>query len=271
MNKKIYFNVEQIGYDGTSRVYTKPSVNSWPKPMRGAIVPSPGKKFAFFDWKGAELYLAAYWSKCTKLLDWFNSGVDPHTEIAKLLLGKTEVTKDDRALSKVCTFATIYGSEGGAVARQLNITFDEAKAIVDRYLALFPEIVQLRDTLRRYAKDTFHTKTMTGRYRKLTNLSSRDQMALDKGLRQVFNTAIQSGVADFFKKLAIKSLDYPEISYKFGVFDSFLFEIPEDMPEERFREIATELSDFSSEYPGLKFRFDLAFSGKSWLDAYNQL
>ena len=59
----------------------------------------------FFDWKAAEFFIAAYWAKCGLALDWFNNGIDVHTEISKRLLGKSQISKEERKISKVVTFA----------------------------------------------------------------------------------------------------------------------------------------------------------------------
>ena len=53
INDRVHPSVEQIGYDGTSRVYSKdPSVNQIPKELRESIIPSEGKKFVFLRLEG---------------------------------------------------------------------------------------------------------------------------------------------------------------------------------------------------------------------------
>lgn len=267
------FKVEQIGYDGTARVYTKDtSVNQIPKEIREAIIPSKGKKFVMFDWSSAELYIAAYWSKCRKILDWYLSGVDLHSEISKELLGLDNVTKEQRNVSKVVSFATIYGSEGAAVGRRLNISLDEAKDLVASYMSTFPEIAQLRARVVSYAHKNYCTRTIFGRIRRIPEINSDQQFVREKCERQAFNTAIQASCADFFKKAAVKSLNFKDegVEYKFGVFDSHLLEVPEDMSMERCQEIANYMSDFSEDFEGFKFRFDVA-EGKNWRECQDKL
>ena len=273
VNGKLHPQIEQVGFDGTSRVYsTDPSVNQYPKELRYSIKPSAGKKFVMFDWKSAELYIAAYWSKCSLLLDWFSQGIDLHTEISKRLLGKDNITKEDRAVSKVVTFSTIYGSEGAATARALHIPLESAQKLVAGYLSLFPEIKNLRDRAIAYCHKTTYTKTMMGRPRQLPNIASVVPAEVKGAERQAFNTAIQASCADFFKISAARTLKYENqgVRYVFGVFDSHLLEVPVDMSDEDIVKIMDCMSDFSNLYSGFKFRYDWA-SGDSWGEAYEKL
>lgn len=273
LGDRLTFNVEQIGYDGTARVYTKDtSVNQIPKEIREAVIPSKGKKFVMFDWSSAELYIAAYWGRCKKILDWYANGVDLHTEISKELLGLDTVTKEQRNISKVVSFATIYGSEGAAVGRRLNIDLDEAKSLVSQYMSTFHEIAELRSKIVSYAHKNYCTRTIFGRIRRIPEINSDQQFVREKCERQAFNTAIQASCADFFKKAAVKALDFKDegVVYKFGVFDSHLLEVPEDMPIERCREIAQHMSDFTEDFEGFKFRFDVAV-GSNWRECQDQL
>lgn len=270
---KLTFNIEQIGFDGTSRVYSRDtSVNQLPKEFREAIIPSPGKKFVMFDWSSAELYIAAYWSKCKKILDWYNSSADLHTEISKLILGVDFIDKEMRKISKVISFSTIYGSEGGAASEQLNITFDEAKDLVKKYFELFPEIRDLRGRAISYCHVNGCTSTLMGRKRRIPEIFSNSTQEVMSAERKAFNTAIQGSCADFFKLATIKVRKYQDrgVVYKFGVFDSHLLEVPQDMSLEEATEIAKEISDFSDLYQDFRFKFKIA-EGKNWLECQNQL
>lgn len=270
---KVHPKIEQIGYDGTARVYSRdPSVNQIPKNMRAAFVPDKGKKFVMFDWKGAELYIAAYWSKCQKVLDWVRVGVDMHTEISRRLLGKETITKEERDVSKVVTFATMFGSEGGAVGRALNLPFEEASKLVQAYLDMFPEIKALRAKIIGYAHRNYCTKTIFGRVRKLPNINSDDSQKRESSERQAFNTAIQASCADFFKVAAHRSLKYKDkgVRWVFGVFDSHLLEVPEEMTEDEIRQIADDMSDFSDIFEGFRFRYDMAI-GHDWYECQSKL
>ena len=269
---RVNFMVEQIGADGTSRCYSRDiSVNQLPKEMRACIIPKEGNKFVYMDWSSAELYISAYWSKCTKILDWYNSGEDLHTNVAEQLLGRPITDKKDREVSKVVSFATIYGSTGAAVSRALHCSQDEGENLVRKYLSVFSEIKDLRDKMQEYTRKTSYTKTIFGRPRRLELARSRNTKDVEKASRQSFNSAIQGSCGDFFKKAVIKAKKYQNlgVEVRFGVFDSLLLEVPIDMTEEQYKPICEDLSDYSDIFKDFKFRFSYG-EGYNWLEAQNK-
>lgn len=270
----LHFNIEQIGYDGTARVYSKDfSVNQLSKKMREAVIPDKGKKFLYFDYKAAELFIALVWSGCRKGIEWYNSGKDLHTEVMKIILGKENVTKEDRNISKVLSFSQIYGGTEYTIARDLNCDIEYAEQLARDYQKLFPEIVQLRNHIYHYAHQNEATKTIVGRFRKLPKINSSWQLEREKSERQSFNTAVQSSCADLMKIAASRC--YKEFSDRgvrvaFTVFDSFLLEIPEEMTEEQYKPILERMSDFSDIMEGLKLRYDYS-EGYSWKECQDKV
>lgn len=259
----------QVGQDGTSRIYTtKPSINQWTWEMRGCITPRPGYKFVHADWKSAELYIAAYLAKEERILSVYDQGGDVHSYLSSLLLGVDKPDKAQREVSKVLTFATMYGSEGAAVSRKLRCSEDEAKDLVSRYLTILSNIKALRDRIQAEALRTFHTKTMFGRQRYLSNLSNPGMV--DKGKRQAFNTFVQGSCADFQKVAITKFFEKyasDDVRFKFTVFDSFLLEVPGDYTNEQIEEILDYMSDFSDTFEGFRLRYSYGV-GYTWRDAY---
>ena len=265
IGEDLHFSVEQIGYDGTARIYTKDfSVNQLPKPMRASIIPHDGKKFLFFDWSAAELGILFYWSKCKKGLEWYQNKEDIHTKVMQELLQKEEVSKEDRAVSKVLSFATCYGGNAFTIAKDLNISEDEGQEFLDAYNCLFPEIGRLRAQMVHDAHQNGGTKTIIGRFRKLPALFSSMDSERSSAERQVFNTAIQGSCADL-QKIACyhcyQKYRNEGVRVAFQVFDSFLIEVPEDYSEDQCRKIADEMSEFS-EF-GIKLNYKMAV-GYDW-------
>lgn len=268
----LHFQVEQIGWDGTGRIYTKDtSVNQLTKPMRYAVEPSKGKKYVMFDWKCAELAIALYWSRCSLGWNWYLEGRDLHTEVMKQLLGKEEVTKQDRAVSKVLSFCTIYGGSERTVMKDLGCSYNEAEKFLKDYADLFPEVMVLRGKVHQFARVNGFTKTINGRIRKLSGINSDIQYEREKAERQAFNTAVQSSCADFAKIAMARVFNkYPGVRVAFHVFDSFLLEVPEEMSLEEASKIAEEMSDFTDRFEGFKLRFDIA-EGPNWGACQEQL
>jgi DNA polymerase-1 len=254
--------IEQIGYEGTARVYTRdPNVNSFPLELREAVIPALGKKFFFFDWKAAELYLAALWAGCSELMAMYEQGVDIPRTTAFQLFGKEDISDREREAAKVVIYSIVFGSEGGAAARFMGVDYEQGGELVERFLGRYPEIKVLRDRIVRESEAVGYTTSYFGRIRKLENLSSSDPQEQAKGRRQAFNTAIQGSIADCMKRAMIRfSQSLPAgCRVVANVFDSFLVEVPESMDSETFQGYANLVSDFST----FQLRYRLA-EGYNW-------
>ena len=186
--------------------------------VRKSVVPSKGKKFFFMDWKAAELYAAAVMAGCGAIIDPYKEGKDIHTAVAAKFFSKeeSEVTKEERETTKVIEFSALFGSEGGAAARRLQISFDEGAELVHQFFNRFPELKEYRSRVHNYAIKHSSTNTMMGRRRILKEMF--DERTQAKALRQSFNTAIQGTVADFFKKAIVKAGSQDKFKFRVGVF-----------------------------------------------------
>jgi DNA polymerase I-like protein with 3'-5' exonuclease and polymerase domains len=268
-----------VGEDGTSRVYTsQPSANSLPMEFREFIVAAKGKKFLYFDWSGAELVLAATWAGEKWITDLSEKSEDLHKHMAAKLLGRDPLTlsPEDREVSKVVVFSVMFGSEGGAAARKLGCSFEEGSKLVGKFWEICPNIKALRAQLIAQAMKTGYTKTITGRKRRLPKLYSQEQTEKDAAIRQVFNTAIQSSVADL-QKMMLKKIHHGALDFEnrilTTVFDSFTLEVDESLDYNFAKDAINEISEFEPEpVPGMKipvkFGFKMKF-GSNYREASN--
>lgn len=263
---KMFYTVEPIGYDGTSRVYTSnPSVQQLPKPFRECIEPTKGKKFLYLDWSGAELYILAYWAKIELLLEAFHNNEDVHSKVMRLMMGRDELEEGERDRAKILSYSIVFGSDGSAAAREIGIPREEGVLLAQKYLETFPEIDILRNKIVSFARKTGYTKNLLGRVRRLPNINSEVPQERESSERQAFNTAIQGTCADLFKTtLARNKYSWEEgVEFVIGVFDSFLFEVPMDFTEEQAEEMMERLSSFEYLFEGFRFRYKWAF-GSNW-------
>ena len=269
-----YEEMYDLHVEGTHAYYANgilvhncdPSTNQLPKEFRDYVKPSAGKKFLYMDWSAAELAVAIFWSRETTLLKAYRQGADLHRIIASELLDKPyeQVTDEDREVSKIVTFSIMYGSEGGAASRALGISFDEASRLVQKFWEKFPRMLELRTRIQTQARRTFRTWTAAGRCRRLSNIETGADE--NKGLRQAFNTAIQSSVADFQKLALIRLHKYLQpIGGRVvtTVFDSFLIEVDMDADESQIGEDLVRLFTFELDGFEWKFNFKLK-SGYTW-------
>ena len=103
--------------------------------IRRCFVPKSGWLFVAADYSQIELRVLAHLSGDAAFIEAFDRGGDIHCETAALIFDVVaeDVTAEMRARAKTINFATIYGQGPFALARQLEITQDEAKQFISRY------------------------------------------------------------------------------------------------------------------------------------------
>lgn len=255
------------GYDGTSRVYsTDPSLSQIPKQLRDAFYPNNGKKYLYMDLKAAEFYILIRWSDCKSLLEVYDSGGDIYMEIAKSLLG-SNVTKEDRDKVKVVVLSILYGSDGSSAARTLHIPKEDAKSMVSKFFDTYPKIARFQRLAYHYCSHKGYIKTYYFRPRVLKSNMFDDS---DRQ-RQCVNTAIQGTCADCLKIMIAKQFSENDTGRKpvfvTSVFDSALFEVPEDYTDE---EAIIFLNKFISYAAPFNFRYEYGM-GKTWGEAQRNM
>ena len=123
---------------------TEPNLQNIPirtetgRQIRDAFVAEPGNVILSADYSQIELRLAAHIADVPQLRDAFAQGDDIHALTATELFG--EVTRDTRARAKTINFAILYGISRWGLAGRLDVSADEAQAMIDTYFERFPGI-----------------------------------------------------------------------------------------------------------------------------------
>lgn len=263
--KTIHPEYKIVGFDGTSRVYSSnPSLSQIPKILRHSIIPHNGYKFLYVDLKAAEVYILVKWAKCKVLIDVYESGEDLYTYIAQKVFEKETISKEERDTMKIVVLSILYGSEGSSAARTLRIPEEEAKTLIDKFMFFFPEIAQFQSKAYQYTVKYGYIQSFYFRPRILKKDDSDEDRARK---RQCINSSIQNTCSDLLKicigKLNLKS----SIRFVTTVFDSVLFEVPEDYNIEKAKLF---LDSFLSPCYPFKFKYEFAL-GNSWGEAQDQL
>src|SRR5256886_2486575 len=107
--------------------------------IRRAFVAPPGSLLLTADYSQIELRLLAHLSGDPAFVQAFEQGGDIHRQTAAIIFGvpQEQVTPEMRARAKTINFGTIYGQGPFALARQLGITQEEARAFIREYFTRF--------------------------------------------------------------------------------------------------------------------------------------
>jgi DNA polymerase-1 len=238
---RIYAGWRQLGADSGRMACRKPNLQNQPrdKRYRRCYVAPPGRILVKADYSAVEMRIAAKISGDRNLLDLFRRGLDPHTRTAQLLLGKEDVTADDRQLAKSANFGLLYGMGWRgyqAYARtEFGLTFTdvEARDLRAAFFRAYPGLADWhKDVKRRHAHET---RTLCGR-RRLLDVKTPDTWRL--------NTPVQGTGADGLKQaLALlweRRAECPEAIPVLAVHDEIVVEAAE-RPDDNYVDVASWL------------------------------
>ncbi|MGE0786548.1 MAG: DNA polymerase I [Sandaracinaceae bacterium] len=203
------------------------------KRIREAFLPREGWTLISADWSQIELRVLAHFSQDPLLIESFRENVDIHRRTAAQLfdIDPGDVDAEQRNVGKTVNFATIYGQGATALAQQLGIARNEAKAYIDRYFERYAKVRAWLDRTIADAHAKGYVETYAGRRRYVPELSSNNFTDRAYGERIAANTPIQGSAADLCK-LAMLQIDALmreralEAKMLLQIHDELVFECP---------------------------------------------
>ena len=175
--------------------------------IRRGFVPATGSVFLVADYSQVELRLIAHLSEDEAFIQAFRQGGDIHRQTAAIIfdIPVDQVTSEMRGQAKTINFATIYGQGPFALARQLGITQDEAKAFIAQYFQRFSGVRGYLDRMVKIARDRGYVETIFGRRRYIPEIRDRNFNVRSFGERTATNSPVQGSAADLIK-VAMKNI-----------------------------------------------------------------
>ena len=203
--------------------------------IRDAFVAEPGNVILAADYSQIELRLAAHIADVPQLRDAFERGDDIHSITAQELFG--EVNRDTRGRAKTINFAILYGISRWGLAGRLDVTAEEAQAMIDRYFDRFPGINRYIAETTQSVRTTGFTTTLFGRKTHFPRIKSKVQHERQGAERAAINAPIQGSSADIIKRAmarmgpALAEAGLGEVRMLLQVHDELVFELPEGLVE----------------------------------------
>lgn len=199
--------------------------------IRDAFVAEPGNVLLAADYSQIELRLAAHMADVPSLKQAFADGADIHSLTAQELFG--EVNRDTRGRAKTINFAILYGISRWGLAGRLDVTPDEAQAMIDRYFERFPGINNYIATTIEEVRERGYTTTLFGRKCHFSRIKSSVQHERQGAERAAINAPIQGTSADIIKRAMVRmgpaliEAGLPDVRMLLQVHDELVFELPE--------------------------------------------
>lgn len=203
--------------------------------VRQAFVARPGYKIVAADYSQIELRIMAHLSKDKGLIDAFAAGKDIHTATAAEVFGVAldRVSTEQRRNAKAINFGLIYGMSAFGLARQLNISRQDAQKYMNLYFERYPSVLDYMENTRQIAKEQGYVTTVFGRRLYLPDINASNVMQRKGAERAAINAPMQGTAADIIKKAMIlvdqwiSELTGDEVRMIMQVHDELVFEIKE--------------------------------------------
>lgn len=175
------------------------------------------------DQDNVELRVLACYAPGGALQRAFAAGIDLHQRTADEL-------GIDRDAGKTINYALLYGAGAPLIATRLGIDRGEARAILDRWYRLYPEVGRLKAHLMRTVRRRGYLLSIGGR-----------RHYFERPNHMLLNRLISGSCADLFKRalVALHAAGVPMILF---VHDEIVAEVDEDDADRVARLLETELA-----------------------------
>ena len=205
------------------------------KQIRKAFIPSENSYLLSSDYSQIELRVLAHISNSRSLKNAFINGEDIHTHVASDIFDvpESEVTKNMRRTAKAVIFGIVYGISGYGLGENLDISPNEAKKYIEKYLTFYPEVNEYMTEIVKKAKETSSVRTLLNRKRTIDELNNTNYMIRQMGERIALNTPIQGTAADILKLAMIRideklKEDNLKTKMLLQVHDELIFDVPDE-------------------------------------------
>lgn len=196
--------------------------------IKKMFLPDDGMDLIELDYKQLELRMGAHMSGDKVLTDYINSGNDMHTDMARLIFGIHNITKDQRFVAKSGNFGVMYRMDEKAAFYNLKkefpaMTMELAKKIVDMPRDKFRQLFFWSTSMLAQAMEDHYTTTIFGRKRRFPLIHEGNY---DEVLKQMSNAGIQGSSSDVNLLAASRCDRELPINSHLLVHDSYVASIP---------------------------------------------
>jgi DNA polymerase-1 len=234
--------------------------------IRSAFIAKPRTRLMAADYSQIELRVMAHFSRDPNLQKAFVHDLDIHQHTASLVFSPNSSIPpgEQRRRAKIINFSIIYGSGAYSLAKELGISFSEARDFIDNYFTQYAGVKKFIESVVKEAKLNPVVKTIFQRMRHIPEIQSSNRNVAENGKRMAVNTIIQGSAADIIKRAMInifKRLTEMESRMILQVHDELVFEYPLSEEKELERMVRQEMEG------AVKLRIPLKIDlkkGDSW-------
>lgn len=170
--------------------------------VRGVFGAPSGWLFMECDYSQVELRVAAFLAQETTMLHLYRIGQDIHTTMAQRMVGRQDVTSEERKKAKAVNFGFLYGMgwrkfiDTAWANYGVKVSEEESRAFRQAFFTQFPKLPEWHNRQRRLVARYKRVESPLGRIRHLPDIDSADEGVKAEAQRQSINSPVQSFASD---------------------------------------------------------------------------
>ncbi len=176
------------------------------KDIRKAFVSEKNNKLISADYNQVEMRILADLADVKQLKKAFLNNEDIHTLTASQVFGKeiNKIDSETRRKAKAINFGIIYGISQYGLAKQINVSNNEAEEFLNSYFKKFPEIKDYMNTTVNFCRKSGYVNNIFGRKTHLTGINDKNFNVRNFQERAAINAPIQGSASEIMRLAMIR-------------------------------------------------------------------
>ena len=176
------------------------------KDIRKAFIAEKGLSLISADYNQIEMRILADLADVKELKKAFRNNDDIHSLTASQIfnIGINKVNEDQRRKAKAINFGIIYGISQYGLAKQINVSNQDAEEFLNAYFAKFPEIKLYMDKTIKFCRKSGYVNNIFGRKSHFININDKNYNVRNFQERAAINAPIQGSASEIMRLAMIR-------------------------------------------------------------------
>ena len=204
------------------------------KDIRKAFIAESDYVLISADYNQIEMRILADLADVRELKKAFKNNEDIHSLTASQIfnIDIKKVNEDQRRKAKAINFGIIYGISQYGLAKQINVSNQEADEFLNAYFAKFPEIKVYMDQTIKFCRKSGYVNNIFGRRSHFININDKNYNVRNFQERAAINAPIQGSASEIMRLAMIRlskrlnDKKYTKTRILLQIHDELIFEAP---------------------------------------------
>ena len=205
------------------------------KDIRKAFISEENKILISADYNQIEMRILSDIADVKELKKAFRNNEDIHSLTASQVFNMplNKINSEMRRKAKAINFGIIYGISQYGLAKQINVSSNEAQEFLDSYFLKFPEIKDYMQTTIKFCRKSGYVNNIFGRRTHITGINDKNFNVRNFQERAAINAPIQGSASEIMRLAMIRihnrlsEMKNNKFKLLLQIHDELIFEVPE--------------------------------------------